>query len=395
MINVALLWYLLVPLFLSCVTVVLVRKWVKDLTLLQIIGSTAIGLLISASLTAGMFYLGTGSKTSDVEVLNGAVVSKERDHGFYLRPYECRCSYVQSCSGSGSNRSCYSRRECDTCYEDRYTVTWSCDSTIGSFQIEHLDTTSRSVYNTPDPERYTIIKNGDPVSRTHGYTNYIKAVPETIFRPAQEQLRLQYAGQLPAYPDNIFDIYRINRVVPVGVTIPNLKEWNEKVSQALTVLGPLKQANIVIVITNIEDPNYFYALQDAWLNGKKNDVIVVISAPQFPGKAGWVNIMSLTKDNIFQVKLRDRLLALDALTVDAVVGEISTEIRTTFQRREMSEFKYLEAEIDPPTWVMVLCMILNFGAYIGFWIFIFTHRDTGTYGRFGQPHMRDIFRGYR
>lgn len=361
------------------------------MNLRQIVGMTAVGLLISVVITVLMFYAGIGSQTHDEQILNGQVTSKSRDHGFYLRPYECRCRYVQRCSGSGSNRSCYSSRECDTCYEDRYTVTWSCYSTLGSFRIEHYDTTSPSVYNAPDPERYVIIREGDPVSRADSYTNYIKAVPETIFRPAQEELMARYADRIPAYPGNIYDIYRINRVVPVGVNIPNLAEWNQKVSLELRQLGALKQANMVIVITNIEDPNYFFALQDAWVNGKKNDVVVVIGAPNFPARAKWVNIMALSKDNIFQVKLRDKILAMEELTADAVVGGIAEEISTSFHRREMAEFEYLKAEIDPPTWVMVVCMLFNIGAYVVFWVFIYTHMNPLYYGRFGLPNLRKGF----
>lgn len=386
MINYAVMWYLLVPLALSILTVFIMRRYAKGVSLSQIIGASAIGLVIAALIITTCFFGGRASKTHDTQVLNGAVTGKTREHGFYLRPYDCNCRQVESCSGSGSNRSCSSHQECDTCYEDRFTVDWDCQTTIGSFDIEHYDEGSRSVYNEPDPPRYSQIKIDDPVSRTQSYTNYIKAVPETLFRPAQKELLVQYAAQIPAYPDDIYDIYKIDRVIGIGVSIPDVAKWNLKVSEALRTLGNAKQANIVIVITSIKDPNYFYALQDAWVNGKKNDIVVVMSAPDFPAKARWVNIMALTKDNIFQVKLRDRLLALDVLTADTVVNEIAAETSATFARREMMEFKYLEAEIDPPFWVMMTCMILIFIAYFAFWVFTFQTRDSSSFGRYGTPN---------
>jgi len=267
-------------------------------------------------------------------------------------------------------------------------VRWSCDTNIGDFTIEYLDRTSRSVYNTPDPGRYTIIQPGDPVSKTHGYTNYIKAVPETLFRPAELSLREKYLGFIPKYPDDIYDIYRIKRVLAVGISLPNIDEWNAKLSDALKKLGPQRQANAVIVLTKIASTDYFYALQDAWLNGKKNDIVLVIGAPDFPGKPAWVRVMALTQDELFQIKLRDRIMALDSLTADSVIGALHDEAFATFKRKSMKDFAYLDAEIDPPAWVMITCSILMVLAYAGFWIFTYRNRDSSQFTRYGVPRFR-------
>lgn len=382
MINVTLLWMLLVPVLLSAVSIYLLPKItgsrVPNLHSLLFAG---LGLLISSVLLALAFYLGVGAKTADIEIWNGEIVDKARSHGAYKRPYDCNCRSVERCSGSGKNRSCTTDRVCDTCWEDRYTATWQCRSNIGNWTIQHLDESSRSVYNTPDPMRYTIIQKGDPVSRTNSYTNYIKAAPETLFRPTQETLKAQFANQLPAYPINVYDFYRVDRVLGVGVSIPNVREWNTKLSEVLKKLGPAKQANAIIVITKSENPNYFYALQDAWLNGKKNDIVLVIGAPEFPKKAAWVNIMALTQDNIFQVKLRDEIMALEELTPDTVIPTLNKVAMETFKRKRMRDFQYLEGEIDPPEWVMITTISLIFLAYLGFWFFMYkTNQVSSSYG---------------
>lgn len=383
MLNVALLWYLVLPIILSAISFFIVRRY-AHLDILQSVGVAVGGLFISALIITGIFYAGKGSKTHDTEILNGEVLSKDRRHDSYVRTYQCNC--YQSCSGTGQNRSCH--QVCQTCYEDHYTVTWSCRTNIGDFTIEHLDRTTKRVYKTPDPQRYTIIQKGDPVSKTHGYTNYIKAVPESLFRPASKELLTKFKGQIPSYPIRIYDYYHVDRVLPVGVQIPNLKEWNSKLSEVLKKLGPAKQANAVIVITRSNDPNYFYALQDAWVNGKKNDIVLVIGAPEFPKKAAWVRIMALTKDQIFQVKLRDSILALEELTADSVIGTLEKETYTSFKRKSMKDFAYLDAEIDPPAWMMIACIIVNFLAYVGFWWFVYYHRSSNSYGRFGTPRFR-------
>jgi len=384
MINVDLLWYLMVPLVLSTGTFIYLRRYVHGLTWLQATGAAVIGFLLSSAIMAGTFYAGKGMKTGDTEIINGEVFSKKREHGHYVETYECNCHTV--CTGSGNSRSCH--EVCSTCYRDHFTVTWSCQTNIGEFVIEHLDRLTRRVYDEPDPPRYVLIKKGDPVSRTHSYTNYIKAVPETLFRPASAELRERFKDQIPTYPLRIYDIYRIDRVLPVGVHVPDLKYWNARLSDVLKRLGPKKQANAVIVITKSADPDYFLALRDAWLGGKKNDIVLVIGAPNFPAKAAWIRVMALTQDELFQVRLRDRVLALPKLTADAVIGALEKETYATFKRKRMRDFAYLDVEIDPPTWLMVTMILLQIAAYIVFWIYMYRHHSTSAYGRFGVPRFR-------
>lgn len=379
MFNTDLLWYLLVPLFLAVATLLGLRKVRPEMPLSQLVGFGLGGLLISSLLLAGAFYMGKGLQTSDTQILNGQVTSKAREHGHYLRPYECNCTMQTTCSGSGANQSCSTTRVCQTCYEDRYTVTWDCQSTIGRFGIDHLDWSSSGVYNEPDPQRYTSIANGDPVSRTNGYTNYIKAVPGSLFRPAQETLRTQFASMIPSYPDRIHDIYRINRVVGVGVSVPDANRWNAALSEMLKTLGPSHQVNAVVVFAKTDDPNYFYALQDAWINGKKNDVVLVVGVNGLSQAPLWVDVMALTKNSLFQVKLADRVRALHTLTPDTVVPALAETIRSDFQRRPMADFKYLEAEIDPPAWLMWLTVLSIIGAYGGFWFYVMRHPNASDY----------------
>ena len=387
MLNTTLLWMMVIPVIATGITFYLLStERFGSIRLGQNVIFCLIGLLISILITATGFYLGKGSKTSDVEIWNGEIVGKSRTHDSYKRPYDCNCRSVERCSGSGSSRSCRSDRVCDTCWEDRYTVTWSCQSNIGSWTIQHLDETRRSVYDTPDPSRYTIIREGDPVAKTNSYTNYIKAVPETLFRPAQDTLKAKYANKIPAYPIGIYDFYKVDRIVPVGVNIPNIREWNERLSNSLKKLGPLKQANAVIVVTNISDPNYFYALQDAWLNGKKNDIVVVIGAPEFPKKAAWVNIMSMAQDSIFNVRLRDNILELDELSAENVIRTLDTTTRELFKRKRMRDFAYLDAEIDPPDWVILLISLAIISSYIGF--LVYTHHQHAVYLRTRSRYNR-------
>ena len=104
----------------------------------------AISIASVTLLTTGVWFAGKFSQTSDIEVWNGEIVSKARDHGHYLRSYQCNCVTV-SCGKDCTTTSC------QTCYEDRYTVKWWARSTVGNITFQHYDRSSKSVYREPNP----------------------------------------------------------------------------------------------------------------------------------------------------------------------------------------------------------------------------------------------------
>ena len=367
MINFQLFWYFLLPLFLSAGLIFIIHYFDRSATWLASSGFAIGGFLLSCLILSTTFYVARGVKMHDNEIVNGQVTTKSRVEGSYIESYSCNCHTVSS----GSGRSATSTTVCDTCYRDHYTVNWSCDSDIGYFTIKREDWLSRSVYKLPDPARYTMIMKGDPVSKKISYSNYIKAVPGSLFAPAPQPLKKQFAGKLPPYPINVYDFYHVDRVIPVGLKVPDLAAWNAKLSEALKTLGPQKQANAVVVLTNINNPEYATALQDAWQNGKKNDIILIIGAGSLAGPASWVRVLALTQDSIFQVKLRDDILALQKLDSSSVINALSAEAHTTFHRKRMHDFSYLTAEIDPPGWVMATACILILLAYLAIVFILF------------------------
>lgn len=378
MVNQYIFLLLLIPLALSLASYPILRKPMEPQGAALF---SVIGFFVGLAIICGAVYGGKGYKTADTEVWNGEVTGKERIHDTYEQSYQCMCT-----TDSKGNSTC------QTCYETHYTVEWKAYSNIEEFRIDKLDRTSRSVYKSPDPEFYTRIQNGDPVAVTRGYRNYIKAVPESILRPAAADLKAKFAGSIPAYPLNIYNFYNLDRVVPVGVSIPDLREWNKLLAHKLKVLGPRHEANVVIVVTKFDDPDYFHALQDAWINGKKNDIVVVIGAPEFPKQASWVNVMSLATTELFTVQLRDALLELPELTAASVMDTIDKQVRANFKRRSMREFEYLDAEIDPPTWLVVTTILLIIAAYVGFWIYARISQGNNVFLRIGRRPYRYHFR---
>jgi hypothetical protein len=106
------------------------------------------------------------------------------------------------------------------------------------------------------------------------------------------------------------------------------------------------------------------------VNGKKNDVVVVIGQSKYGDKADWVRIMALTESDIFQVTMRDAILDLGSINPAAVITKVQETVMTTYKRKSMKDFAFLENQIDPPTWVIATSLSGVILAYILAFIFI-------------------------
>lgn len=324
----------------------------KELVFGEILGSMAIGVVV---VLIG-YYGGMSLQTRDIEIINGQVLSKDSHQVSCEHSYSCNCR--QTCSGSGNNRSC--SQTCDTCYEHSFDISWQLDTSTGPIVISRVDK-----QGLIEPPRFSRAQRGDPVATEHAFTNYIKAAPDSLLNTAIEQKALsQFASMVPKYPDTVYDYHYLDRVLSVGVPVPDLREWNLDLAQRLRTLGPLKQANVVIVFVKSADPQFATALRAAWLGGKKNDVLVVIGAPSYPA-VEWVRVISWTDKELFKVELRDELFFQKKIDRTAMLDSIESNIKKSFVRKKMRDFEYLKADIVPPTWLVVLLFILSIAASVG------------------------------
>lgn len=333
--------------------------WPKEITWLEMGSIAALGAVI----TATVYAVGAYSETADEEIWSGQIIQKQRVHDTYEESYECNCTTSRDSKGN-------TKRSCQTCYRTHYTVEWNCNTTIGSFQYDKLDRTSRSVYLSPDPQNYTVAQVGDPVSRSVGFTNYVKAVPDSLFHAHNIQ---KFEKMLPEYPGQIYSMYKINRALSVGVPVPDLAQWNQDISLALRTLGPQKQANIIVLFANTADQSYVQALEGKWIGGKKNDIIVVMGVTQYP-KIDFVTISSWTDKQIFKVELRNAIMDIGEVNRPKIMAAITEHTNKSFVRKQMKDFEYLKAQIEPPTWVLTLAVILGMIASLGS-TYYFYHND--------------------
>lgn len=302
--------------------------------------------------------------TSDTEVWNGVVTSKKQVSVPCSHSYQCNCR--NECSGSGKNRTC--SYVCDTCYE--HTNDWDWDVYTSNSETITIDRVDRR--GSHEPPRFTATRMGEPTAVTHDYTNYIKASPDTLFR--HQGLKEKYAATFPTYPQRIYDYYRLDRVVPVGFTVPDLALWNADLTKINSELGSPKQVNIIVVLTKNKPDEWFNALEEAWIGGKKNDVVLVVSTDD-QMKPQWVHPMAWTSNELFKVKLRDDVMDMPSVTRESLMSAVATNVKQRYVRKPMKDFEYLKSSIVPTMTEWVVTLIISLLLSSGL-VYVFQTQDV-------------------
>lgn len=311
-----------------------------------------LNIVIASVLTVAAWSAGVYTQTADTEIWNGQVIGKERDTVPCSHSYDCMCT-----TDSKGNRSC------STCYDHLNDYDWVVHTTIGDININRIDRQGED-----EPPRWTAVRINEPIAQEHSFTNYVKAVPESLFNVDSKTIIKPFEYLIPSYP-SVHDYYRIDRVINMGTKTPDniVNELNSGLNNILRALGPSKQANIVLVLVNTNDPNYRYALESAWLGGKKNDIVIMLGVTEYP-KIAWVDVMAwalnLGNEN-FHVLLRDELLSQQTINTQKIVPVVANFIQTKFDRPPMAQFETLKGEIDPPMWAIILAVLCAIGGSMG------------------------------
>ena len=302
------------------------------------------------------------ANTHDTEIWNGRVASKNWEHVSCSHSYQCNCH--EDCSGSGNNRSC--SQVCSTCYEHLYDVDWEVHTTNG----EEIDIDRVDRQGVVEPPRWTSVKVGEPTSVKHSYTNYIKAAPGTLFR--HQGLTEKYQP-LPDNPQRVTDYYRLNHFVVSGWPGPagDWPSWINGLSELNADISSSKQANVIVVMAYNKPSDWYYALEESWLGGKKNDVVLVVSVDS-DLKPQWARVMCWTTNELFKVKLRDDIMALDALTAASALPVIKQDVTRHFVRKPMKDFEYLKSEITPTLAEWIVTLVISLLISVGLLVFFGT-----------------------
>jgi len=316
---------------------------------------------------AGMLLMGGGYmaaryvKTTDVEIWNGRIASKDFGEQGCCHSYSCNCIPVCSSDGKG-NTSCHD--VCSTCYRHSHDLYWSAKTTNGEVVVN-------DTCNPPSsfpPEEWKRISIGDPTAIEHMYINYIKGLPGKFFR--RPWLVDKYRSKLPAYPR--VHGHSVNRflMTVLGESIPDVTNLEKRLAELNADLGRVRQVNIIVVVTGEKSSEYVDALAEAWLGGKKNDLIVVVGVPTFPN-IEWVKVISWTDVREVRDGIEQRVARMGDFNGDRLLSIVRDEAGSKFQRRHMGDFRYLLKEIEPPMWAFLLLatlgLLVSGGLQAWFW----------------------------
>lgn len=362
----------LIAMFVPVLLVVIVMKYYfgRTITWLEV----AIQTVAALAIVGGTYYAGIKSRMQDTQFLNGVVTSKERETVACEHSYQCHCR-----TDSDGHESC------DTCYEHPYDYDWDVYTNAGTgddaeFTIDRIDRQGRD-----EPPRWTEVKVGEPVALERTFDNYILGAPQSIFHAVS-------AGKsLPAYPKG-FDYSHVNRVITDGVNVPDLNAWNDDLTRMLSVLGPKKQVNVIIVLTKKPSSAYGDELRNGWLGGKKNDVVVVLGTTHYPDIA-WADVFSWSKHDMLNVALRNDLTELKRADRATVIPTIQRDVSQYFERRPMAEYAYLRAEIEPTPVFRIIGWLLAVLAPLGIGIY-FHFREDGEIGISSFSSRSSLGSGY-
>jgi hypothetical protein len=163
----------------------------------------------------------------------------------------------------------------------------------------------------------------------------------------------EFKAHLPKHPSTIYDYHYINRAVG---HLPNKNLWNQQLMELNADLGQRKQANVIIVGTSVKDSRFYEALNQYWLGGKKNDVVVVVHAEH--GEIVWARVMAWVDDDLVKIKIRDELTG-QPLTPEAVLPIVGANVIKHFKRKPMHDFEYLESAAKPSQIQWIVSMVIG------------------------------------
>lgn len=337
-----------------------------------------------------LFY-STSTDLVDKEIWNSYITKAEYHEAWTERvAYECHCrdTGCTTCGTGSSRHKCGCTRTCDTCYRNDYhPPAWSyiingegssnCEK-VNYGEIARLFGNEQKTIlhhsgqvSIGDGNMYSVSytrKQGTliPASTEHSCVNYLKA---SFSIKKKTGIKNKYAKLLREYPgihEGSFGNIEFNRVINVGVNADAkwLRGLDRRLDEDLSLLGSRKQVNIIVYLVNTADQNVVQAIRENWIDGKKNDVIVVIGSTSFP-KVDWVQVVAWTKSELFKVTLRDRIYDSKSIAdYNSLAEIISSQVGKSnqaggFQRMSMEELEYLTADISLPWWEQLLIVLIG------------------------------------
>ena len=256
-------------------------------------------------------------------------------------------------------------------YYDPYTETYSCGDNTCTRQVPRwrwdveADIGTYSEYSSSKmfvPDIYEAAKLGEPYAETFMFMNYQYLSNNTVMMDKQHR----YDGWLPSYP-SVYSGYKVNRGISNILSPATL---SQKLSEAHKVWGPTYQVNVIVCVVGSNSAGFTYALRNAWVGGKKNDVVLVlyvegknvVNAEAFSRST---QTKRTTEYADFETTLIENAKRIGEYDEDKII-EVLDDALPYFEREDLSKYSFLQAEYAAPLWLnavhLALIGLLMFGS---------------------------------
>lgn len=196
--------------------------------------------------------------------------------------------------------------------------------------------THGGIFHSGDPYLYTYKNEVNsykyPTNQLSGWYNPLKRAKSTLFKSKTE-----YSKEYPKHIDN----YSTTRVeVADGITRHDWDVLNTKV---------FEKKGVSVSLVKIKNSEEAKKLEDAWIKGKRNDIIICVQGsykkPKFVKVFGWSKstfVNHMLEQNILQEGVK--------------VDNVQNIVTRYYEPYNWDNFNYLT--VKPPFWVFLIALIL-------------------------------------
>ncbi len=366
------IWFvLLIPILTILILLIFFRKDVQWWEYLLVAGPDIL-LIVS------MNYFMIQSRTSDIEYLGYDVVSIK-----YYEDWDewiTRTCYYETCSGSGSNRTC-TTHSYDCSYRKYHPEYWvmvaSNGDELGITQdyykylqkkfatpIIFVDM-SRDFYKD-DGDMYknewdgSILK-AHSVTRKHDYENKIKA-SHSIFKI--EDLTPEEVKRWKLYDYPVLESHAQDFILGYNQN----ESINNKLHYLNGCLATKHQIQTFVLIFKNQPKSVAFKQRSHWEGGNKNELLVCIGIDSLTNTVQWSKSFSWMDVPTLAVGLDSYISSQNTLDINATVDYLIQKVPSDWHRKSFHDFDYLQIEVTATQlgWIIFTVLLINVG--ISWWV---------------------------
>lgn len=342
--------------FLVFVVVTTVMK-IKEISLKYVLTV----LTILAIILGIIIFVDFKLQTRDTEVWSGKIVSvkHKEEYDEYIPPK------TETYTTTDSQGKTVTETRTIPGYWEHHSAENHIKTTDGgTIKVEKTPSGKRFSDNfvNSDSELAEFYPLNSPTASVHTYENRLKA-SYSIFKI--ESADDEIYNKLPERPYKQNKDFTIDRLIG---DFKNKKELNkhlnlinsrlndtENINNKNKIKG-YKQVNLIFVNFGNKSEDYGLALQNHWKNGAKNDFVVTFGTDK-NGKIAWCHVFSWTEVEILKSDVREIVTKGDINNFKSVMNEVSKAIEDKFDRKQFSDFKYIQVEVTTLTKIIMFLIV--------------------------------------